>query len=51
VDVNTTSLNGDLEANVFMSQLETFVVNGKEQKEWKLIKSLYDPKQAPQAWY
>jgi hypothetical protein len=49
--VETTSLNGDLEVNVFMSKLETFVVNGKEQKEWKLIKSLYGPKQAPHVWY
>ena len=35
-----------LEYNVFMSQLEGFVVKGKEQKVYNLVKSLYGLKQA-----
>ena len=34
-----------------MSQLEGFVVKGKEQKVCNLVKSLYGLKQAPRAWY
>ena len=51
LDVNTAFLNGDFKENVFMSQLEGFVVKGKEQKVCKLIKSLYILKQAPRSWY
>ena len=51
MDVKTAFLNADLKENVFMSQLEGFVVKGKEQKVCKLVKSLYGLKQAPRAWY
>ena len=51
MDVNTTFLNGYLKEDVFMSQPKGFVVKGKEQKVCKLVKSLYDLKQAPHAWY
>ena len=51
MDVKTAFLNGDLKENVFMSQLEGFVVKGHEHKVCKLVKSLYGLKQAPRAWY
>jgi hypothetical protein len=51
MDVNTVFLNGDLKENVFMSQLEGFVVKGQEHNVCKLIKSLYGLKQALRAWY
>jgi len=51
MDVETAFLNGDLKENVFMSQLEGFVVKGHEHKVCKLVKSLYGLKQAPRAWY
>jgi hypothetical protein len=41
IGVETTSLNGDLKENVFMSQLEGFVVKGQEHKVCNSIKSLY----------
>ena len=51
MDVKTTFLNGDLKENVFMSQLEGFVVKGQEHKVYKLVKSLYGLIQALRAWY
>eukprot|EP00253_Pinus_taeda_P026761 PITA_26761 len=50
MDVKTTFLNGDLKENVFMSQLEGFAVKGHEHKVCKLVKSLYELKQALRAW-
>ena len=47
MDVKTDFLNGDLKENVFVSQLEGFVVKGHEHKVCKLVKSLYGLKQAP----
>ena len=51
MDVETTSLNGDLKGNVFISQLEGFFVKGQEHKVCNLIKSLYGLKQASWSWY
>jgi hypothetical protein len=51
MDVNTTFLNGYLKENVYMSQLEGFVVKCQEHKVCKLIKYLYVLKQAPHTWY
>jgi hypothetical protein len=51
MDINISFLNGDLKENVYMSQLEGFVVKGQEHKACKLINSLYGLKQAPCAWY
>ena len=51
MDVKNAFLNGDLKENVFMSQLEGFVVKGQEHKVCKLVKSLYGLKQALRAWY
>ncbi|GJW92716.1 zinc finger, CCHC-type containing protein [Tanacetum coccineum] len=40
-------LNGDLDEEVYMKQLEGFVMPGNEHKVCKLVKSLYGLKQAP----
>jgi len=47
INVKTTFLNGELEKEIYMEQLDGFVVNGQENKVCKLIKSLYGLKQAP----
>jgi hypothetical protein len=47
MDVKTTFLNGELEEEIYMQQPEGFVVKGQESKMCRLIKSLYDLKQAP----
>ncbi|CAM8975230.1 unnamed protein product [Rhodiola kirilowii] len=48
MDVKTTFLNGDLEEE---KQPEGFVVTGQERKVCKLVKSLYELKQAPMQWH
>ena len=47
MDVKTTFLNGDLDEEVYMEQLEVFVLLRNEHKVCKLVKSLYGLKQAP----
>jgi len=42
-----TFLNGDLKEEVYMEQPEGFILLGNEKKVRKLLKSLYDLKQAP----
>ena len=49
--VKTTFLHGDLEEDIYMSQLEWFIVQGKESLVCKLRKSLYGLKQVPRQWY
>lgn len=51
LDVKSAFLNGDLNEEVFVSQSEGFVVEGKEQQVYKLNKALYRLRQAPRAWY
>ena len=46
-----TFLHGDLEEEIYMEQLEGFVVKGKENMFFKLRKRLYGLKQAPRQWY
>ena len=46
MDVKTTFLNGDLDEEIYMEQPEGFVVKGQEKKVCRLIKSLYELKQA-----
>jgi len=47
MDVKMTFLNGDLKEEVYMEQPEGFILLGNEKKVRKLLKSLYDLKQAP----
>jgi hypothetical protein len=49
--VKITFLNGNLQEEVFMGQLEGFVVAGQENKVYKLNKTLYRLKQTPRALY
>nr|CAN80650.1 hypothetical protein VITISV_022906 [Vitis vinifera] len=51
LDVKTAFLHGDLEEDLYMIQLEGFIVQGQENLVCKLRKSLYDLKQAPRQWY
>ena len=45
MDVKTAFLNGDLDEEIYMDQLESFVEFGQESKACKLTKSLYGLKQ------
>jgi hypothetical protein len=47
MDVKTTFLHGDLEEEIYMKQLECFVVKGKKELVCKLKKSMYGLKQSP----
>ena len=51
MDVKTAFLNGELEEEIYIDQPDGFVANGQEGKVCKLLKSLYDLKQAPKQWY
>ena len=46
MDVKTAFLNGDLSEEVYMSQLEGFKENGKENMVCRLKRSIYGLKQA-----
>jgi hypothetical protein len=49
--VKTTFLNGELEEEIYMDQLDGFIANGQEGKVCKLLKSLYRLEQAPKQWH
>ena len=51
MDVKTTFLNGIIEEEVYIKQLEWFVVHRKESHICKLKNALYGLKQAPRACY
>ena len=51
MDVKITFLNGDLEKEVYMKQLEGFITNGNDHIICKLKKSIFGPKQASHQWY
>jgi hypothetical protein len=51
MDVKTTFLHGDLEEEIYMKQLEGYVVKGKKELVCKLKKSLYGLNQSPRMWY
>ena len=51
MDVKAVFLNGDLDEEVYMEQLEGFVLPQNEKKVCKLENSLDGLKQAPQQWH
>ncbi|XP_052483029.1 uncharacterized protein LOC128036174 [Gossypium raimondii] len=51
LDVKSTFLNGELKEDIYVFQLEGFVVVGKEHQVYKLKNALYGPKQAPKTLY
>ncbi|KAM7466339.1 hypothetical protein LguiB_013901 [Lonicera macranthoides] len=51
MDVKTAFLNGELEEEIYMNQLEGYVIPGSEHKVCRLVKSLYGLKQAPKQWH
>jgi hypothetical protein len=51
IDVKTAFLNGELDEEIYMDQLEGFITDGQENKVCRLIKSLYGLKQAPKQWH
>ena len=46
MDVKIDFLDGDLEEEIYMTQSESYVVSGQENKVCKLVKSLYGLKQS-----
>ncbi|KAL0558837.1 hypothetical protein IC582_003419 [Cucumis melo] len=50
-DVKSAFLNGELQEEVYVEQLEGFDKKDSEEKVYKLTKALYGLKQAPRAWY
>ena len=51
LDVKMAFLHGDLKEDIYMIQLEGFIVQGQENLVCKLKKSVYGLKQAPRQWY
>nr|GEX53222.1 hypothetical protein [Tanacetum cinerariifolium] len=51
MDVKIIFLNGDLDEEVYMKKPKGFVISGDEHKVCKLVKSLYELKQAPKQWH
>ena len=51
LDVKKAFLHGELKEQIYMHQLEGFVIEGKEDHVCLLKKSLYGLKQSPRQWY
>ena len=51
MDAKSAFLNGYLEEEIFVEQPEGFVVQGQEEKVYRLNKALYGLKQALRSWY
>ena len=51
LDVKTAFLNNELEDEIYMKKPEDFVVQGHEDKVYKLKRVLYGQKQASRQWY
>lgn len=49
-DVETAFLYGEIDAPIYVAQVEGFEQPGKENWVWRLNKSLYGTKQAPRQW-
>jgi hypothetical protein len=49
-DVETAFLYGEMDAPVYVAQVEGFEEPGREKWVWRLNKSLYGTKQAPRQW-
>jgi hypothetical protein len=51
MDVKTTFVNGEIEEEVYIEQLEGFVIHNEKSHVCRLKKALYGLKEAPRAWY
>ncbi|KAL6327560.1 hypothetical protein AAG906_021850 [Vitis piasezkii] len=51
LDIESAFLNGKLEEEIYVEQPQGFVVDGEENKVYKLKKALYGLKQVPRVWY
>ena len=51
MDVKTTFLNGEIEEEVYIEQLDGFVIHEKESHVCRLKMALYGLKKPPRAWY
>ena len=50
MDVKTAFLNGNLEEEIYMMQLEGFIAKNQEHMVCKLKRSIYGLKQASRSW-
>ena len=50
MDVKTAFLNGNLEEEIYMTQLERFISSGRATQVCKLKRSIYGLKQASRSW-
>ena len=51
MDIKSSFLNGELEEEVYIEQLEGFQLSENTDYVCKLEKTLYGLKHAPRAWY
>lgn len=51
MDVKSAFLNGVLQEQIYIEQPKGFVVDGTEEKVYRLHKALYGLKQIPRSWY
>jgi hypothetical protein len=51
IDVKTTFLNGKIEQEAFVEQLDCFLLHNKRTHVCKISKALYGLKKAPKFWY
>ena len=51
MDVKSTFLNGELEEEVYIEQLEGFLLSEYGDFVCRLMKALYGLKKAPRSWY
>jgi phage anti-repressor protein len=51
LDVKNAFLYGDIEEEVYMNTLPSYIASSKTEVVWKLQRELYGLKQSPQAWF